>query len=135
MISAGQFDRGRGEGLIWRVARFLLVSGMILGVCLGQTTGSHPASTNIPGAEFPRINKDSSATFRIRADHAQTVQVLLELGQSTYDMVKGSDGDWEVTTRPLLSGFHYYAISVDGFISNDPGSRTFFAAQKEVSGL
>jgi enterochelin esterase-like enzyme len=35
----------------------------------------------------------------------------------------------------LQPGFHYYAISVDGFPANDPGSRTFFAARKEVSGI
>jgi enterochelin esterase-like enzyme len=108
---------------------------LVLGPCWAQNSKSHPASTNIPGAEFPRINSDLSATFRVQAEHAQKVQLLMELGQSTYDMVKGQDGFWEVTTRPLLPGFHYYAISVDGFVSNDPGSRTFFAAQKEVSGL
>src|SRR5260370_25357489 len=59
----------------------------------------------------------------------------MELGQSTYDMAKSTDGFWEVTTKPLLPGFHYYLISVDGFASTDPGSRTFFAARKEVSGL
>jgi len=92
-------------------------------------------STTIPDAEFPRLNADGSATFRVQADQAQKVQLLLELGQSTYDMTKGKDGYWEVTTKPLLPGFHYYAISVDGFASNDPGSRVFFAARKEVSGL
>jgi enterochelin esterase family protein len=40
-----------------------------------------------------------------------------------------------VTTKPLLPGFHYYAVAVDGFAANDPGSRVFFAARKEVSGL
>ena len=59
----------------------------------------------------------------------------MELGQSTYDMVKDENGFWEVRTKPLLPGFHYYAISVDGFVSNDPGSRVFFAARKEVSGF
>jgi enterochelin esterase-like enzyme len=59
----------------------------------------------------------------------------MELGQSTYDMTRGEDGFWQVTTKPLLPGFHYYAISVDGFSANDPGSRVFFAARKEVSGL
>jgi enterochelin esterase family protein len=59
----------------------------------------------------------------------------MELGQSVYDMTRNKDGFWEVTTKPLLPGFHYYAISVDGFVSNDPGSRVFFAARKEVSGL
>jgi enterochelin esterase-like enzyme len=71
----------------------------------------------------------------VRADQANKVKLLMELGQSTYDMAKGEDGYWQVTTKPLLPGFHYYAISVDGFSANDPGSRVFFAARKEVSGL
>ena len=104
------------------------------GVCLGQS-GSVRPTTNIPDAEFPRINSDLSATFRVQADQAQKVQLLMELGQSTYDMVKGKEGYWEVTTKPLLPGFHYYGVSVDGFVANDPGSRVFFAARKEVSGL
>lgn len=102
--------------------------------CLGQTPAPRLATT-IPGADFPRLNADGSVTFRVQAEHAQKVELLLELGQSTYDMAKDADGFWQVTTRPLLPGFHYYAISVDGFSSNDPGSRVFFAARKEVSGL
>jgi enterochelin esterase-like enzyme len=118
-----------------KLKQVLLVIVAICGSCWGQELKSQPAPTNIPGAEFPRINSDLSATFRVQADHAQKVQLLMELGQSTYDMVRGEGGYWEVTTRPLLPGFHYYAISVDGFASNDPGSRVFFAARKEVSGL
>ena len=98
-----------------------------------QTQGR--LSTTISDAEFPRLNTDGSVTFRVQAEHAQKVQLLLELSQTTYDMVKGADGFWEVTTKPLLPGFHYYAVSVDGFSANDPGSRVFFAARKEVSGL
>ena len=118
-----------------KLKQVLLVIVAICGSCWGQELKSQPAPTNIPGAEFPRMNSDLSATFRVQADHAQKVQLLMELGQSTYDMVRGEGGYWEVTTRPLLPGFHYYAISVDGFASNDPGSRVFFAARKEVSGL
>jgi len=105
------------------------------GMCRGQVNHPGPAPTNIPGSEYPRINADLSATFRIEAEHARAVQLLLELGQSIYDMTRAPDGFWEVTTTPLLPGFHYYAVSVDGFVSNDPGSRVFFAARKEVSGL
>jgi enterochelin esterase-like enzyme len=108
---------------------------LVSGICWGQGSGAGPASTNIPGAEYPRINSDLSATFRVQADQAQKVQLLMELGQSPYDMVKATDGLWEVTTKPLLPGFHYYLISVDGFVSTDPGSRAFFAARKEVSGI
>src|ERR1051326_4857010 len=107
---------------------------LICNMCLGQSQPRLP-STNIPDAEYPRLNPDLSATFRVQADQAQKVQLLMELGQSTYDMVKRQGGYWEVTTKPLLPGFHYYGISVDGFASNDPGSRVFFAARKEVSGL
>jgi enterochelin esterase-like enzyme len=113
----------------------IALSGMLLcGVCLGQS-GSVRPTTNILNAEFPRINKDLTATFRVQADLAHKVQVLMEFGQSTLDMVKDDEGYWTVTSKPLLPGFHYYAISVDGFPANDPGSRVFFAARKEVSGL
>lgn len=110
---------------------------IIVLLCAAASAQDKPRrfSTTIPESEFPRLNADGSATFRVQAEQAQKVQLLLELGQSTYDMTKGQDGSWEVTTKPLLPGFHYYAISVDGFTSNDPGSRVFFAARKEVSGL
>lgn len=118
-----------------KIKRLLLLAIVGCGLCWAQADDSHPAPTNIPGAEYPRIHPDLSATFRVRADQAQKVQLLMELGQSTYDMAKGKDGFWEVRTKPLLPGFHYYEVSVDGFASNDPGSRVFFAAMKEVSGL
>jgi enterochelin esterase-like enzyme len=114
--------------------RIALVSILLSGLCWTQNGALRP-TTNILDAEFPRINSDLSATFRIQADQARKVQLLMELGQSTYDMVKSEGGYWEVTTKPLQTGFHYYSISVDGFSSNDPGSRVFFAARKEVSGL
>ena len=123
-----------GEGTSVQIKRIAFFVMLICGACSAQGQ-SHLPSTNIPGAEYPRLNADLSASFRVQADHAQKVQLLMELGQSAYDMAKGEDGLWEVTTKPLLPGFHYYAISVDGFASNDPGSRVFFAARKEVSGL
>ena len=117
-------------------AKLLLFAIVVVcGPCLAQQGQAFPAPTNIPGAEYPRVNSDLSVTVRVRADQAQKVQLLMELGQQTYNMTRDSDGFWEVTTKPLLPGFHYYAISVDGFVSNDPGSRTFFAARQEVSGL
>ena len=118
-----------------KFGNIIFVLALTLTACWAQDGASHPASTNIPGTEYPRINSDRSVTFRVQAEQAQKLQVSLGFGQSTYDMVKGPDGFWEVTTKPLSPGFYYYGISVDGFITNDPGSRTFFAARKEVSGL
>jgi enterochelin esterase-like enzyme len=113
----------------------LLASVIVCASGWGQELKPGPAPTNVPGSEFPRFESDLSATFRVKAEQAQKVQLLMELGQSTYDMVKSTDGFWEVTTKPLLPGFHYYLISADGFDSTDPGSRAFFAARKEVSGI
>src|SRR5205085_9184505 len=115
-----------------KTGQFVFAIILTLAACWGQ---SHPASTNIPGAEYPRINADRSVTFRVQAEQAQKVQVSLGFGQSVLDMMKGSDGFWEGTSKPLATGFYYYGISIDGFIANDPGSRVFFAARKEVSGL
>lgn len=120
---------------MWKIGQLAFTVILVLGTCWAQNQESHPASTNIPGAKYPRINSDYRVSFRVEAEQAQKVQVSLGFGQSVYDMVKGKDGFWEVTTKPLAPGFYYYGISVDGFITNDPGSRTFFAAQKEVSGL
>ena len=117
-----------------RLGKLVLVLMFAAGAVCAQDGVPHQPSTNIPGAEFPRLNSDMSATFRVKAEQAQKVQLQLDFGQF-YEMAKSADGFWEVTTRPLLTGFHYYAIAVDGFPANDPGSRTFFAARKEVSGL
>ncbi|HRS52608.1 MAG TPA: hypothetical protein P5067_09300 [Candidatus Marinimicrobia bacterium] len=77
--------------------------------CLAQNNdlyeNSKPASTSIPGAEFPRVDTKLGAIFRVAGPDAQKVQLDL---LSVYDMVKGEDGVWTVTTKPLPSGFHYY---------------------------
>ena len=82
-----------------------------------------PAPSNAPNAPFPRVNPDRSVTFRIRADEAKSVRITV-LGP--YDLVKGEDGFWTVTTKPLEPGFYYYAVVVDGFTTTDPGSQAFF---------
>ena len=122
--------RWQGRVTIKQIA---LVGMLLCGVCLGQS-GSVRPTTNIPDAEFPRINRDLSATFRIQADQAHKVQVLMEFGQSTFDMVKSEDGYWSVTTTPLLPGFHYYAISVDGFPANDPEAKSFSPRGEKSAG-
>ena len=92
-----------------------------------------PSSTNARGAEYPRINSDRSVTFRVKAEQAQHVQLLLNF--QPVDMIKAPDGYWELTTKPLTTGFYYYGVSVDGFSSTDPGSKTVIAANKETNML
>ena len=130
---AGRQDLRGVKGYRVRFKYVLLAIGIVCTSCWGRAKSGRLQRMSPVG--FPRLNSDLSATFRVQAEQATKVQLLMELGQSTYDMAKSTDGFWEVTTKPLLPGFHYYLISADGFGSTDPGSRTFFAARKEVSGI
>ena len=40
-----------------------------------------------------------------------------------------------MTTPPVIPGFHYYTLSVDGVEVNDPGSDAFFGTGKPTSGI
>jgi len=66
------------------------------------------------------------------APEAQKVQV--KVGKA-FDMVKGTDGAWTVTTTPLVVGFHYYSVVVDGATVADPSTRTFFGSGWDNSGI
>jgi enterochelin esterase-like enzyme len=103
------------------------------GLCLAQSPdGARPASTNVLNAQYPRVHPDRRVTFQLKAPEASTVQV--RIGQ-TYEMKKGDDGTWTVTTPPLVEGFHYYSLAIDGVAVNDPGSETFFGGDRESSGI
>ena len=56
-------------------------------------------------------------------------------GNPKLDMVKQADGFWTVTTVPLVPGFHYYTVVVDGTDFSDPSSHTFFGGGKDASGI
>ena len=93
---------------------------------------SKPASTNIPGQEYPRIDSGLRGIFKVEAPDAQKVQLSLS---ETYDMLKGEDGIWRVTTKPLFPGFHYYTLIIDGLAVADPSSESFFGYAKVQSGI
>jgi hypothetical protein len=102
-------------------------------LCLAQATNEcMPSTLNIPSAQHPCVYPDHRATFRVVAPDAQKVQV--RIGQ-TFDMVKGSDGAWTVTTTPLVVGFHYYSLVIDGATVADPATRTFFGSGWDNSGI
>src|ERR687892_2876623 len=84
-----------------------------------------PNALNIPGAPYPCIHPDNRVTFRVAAPDAQKVRVRIGPG---FDMTKGADGLWHVTTSPQVVGFHYYTLSIDGAVVADPATRTFFGS-------
>lgn len=101
---------------------------------------SRPASSNVRGAEYPRVHSDLRVTFRLKAPVAKKVQVQPGgadngLGKGPLDMTRGDDGVWAVTTPPAVPGFHYYWLVVDGVAVNDPGSETYFGWGKQTSGV
>lgn len=115
------------------ILAFLFVFGW---VCIAQNTelrrDSKPASTNVPGVEFPRVDSQLRAIFRVEAPNAQKVQLDLK---EVYDMVRGEDSVWTVTTKPLDPGFHYYYLMIDGYRFSDPASESFFGVGRMMSGI
>jgi enterochelin esterase-like enzyme len=91
-----------------------------------------PATSNQPGKQYPQVNSEGRARFRIVAPQAQGVRVP-EWGGIT--LTKGDDGAWVGTTRPLDEGFHYYRINIDGADVPDPGSKFVFGANRWGSAI
>ena len=99
---------------------------------LGVITEPTSASTNVIGHEYPKINPDLSVEFRVNAPEAESVAVNLG---GNYPMTRGEDGVWSVTTGPVVPGFHYYTLTVDGVRVSDPNSRLFFGSGYWSSGI
>src|SRR3954451_20377927 len=91
-----------------------------------------PSSLNIPEAKYPCVYPDHRATFRVIAPDAAKVRLRVGPG---FDMQKGPDGIWEATTTPLVVGFHYYALQIDGATVSDPSTLTFFGSGWWNSGI
>ena len=96
-----------------------------------------PSSLNQPGQQYPQVNSQHYARFRIEAPQAQSVRVSLGLGgRGGTTLMKGEDGAWVGTTAgPLDEGFHYYHLSVAGGTFNDPGTLNFYGSTRWESGI
>jgi enterochelin esterase family protein len=91
-----------------------------------------PSVLNIPEAKYPCLYPDRRALFRVVAPDAQKVRLRMGPG---FDMTKGPDGIWSVTTTPLVVGFHYYSIQIDGAITADPSTHTYFGSGWQNSAI
>ena len=93
-----------------------------------------PASTNVWGAQYPRVDGKGRVEVRLKAPEAARVRLNFWSGPKV-DMVKGADGVWSVITEPLVPGLHYYMLIVDGVEMADTGSRAFFGGGKYASAV
>jgi len=98
---------------------------------LTASTGQ-PASTNVPGVRYPMILPDNRVAFRVKAPDAQRLQIDLA---KKYDMIRDTGGYWMVTTEPVVEGFHYYSLLIDGVPVVDPASQTFYGMGRMASGI
>lgn len=96
-----------------------------------------PSVLNQPGQEYPQVNSQGYARFRIHAPRADSVKVSLGLGgRGGTLLTKGADGFFTGTTEgPMDEGFHYYHVSIDGGIFNDPGTLNFYGSTRWESGI
>ena len=92
---------------------------------------------NQPGQEWPKVNSEGYARFRIEAPDAKSVIVSLGLGgRGGTVLKKDNDGIWTGTTEgPMDPGFHYYHLTIDGATVNDPGTGNYFGSCRWESGI
>ena len=92
---------------------------------------------NQPGLEWPKVNSEGYARFRIEAPDAKSVIVSLGLGgRGGTVLKKDNDGVWTGTTEgPMDPGFHYYHLTIDGATVNDPGTGNYFGSCRWESGI
>ena len=92
---------------------------------------------NQPGQEWPKVNSEGYARFRIEAPDAKSVIVSLGLGgRGGTVLKKDNDGVWTGTTEgPMDPGFHYYHLTIDGATVNDPGTGNYFGSCRWESGI
>ena len=128
----------------------LLASVLFLGLTLsGQTRQGAPAvnpkmtayeagtiapETNVLRAEYPRVDpRTRKAYFKFNLPLAHSVSVTV--GNDTFKGTKDVDGIWTIETSPLVVGFHYYFVTVDGARLTDPNSKSYFGYTLNAGGI
>ncbi|HET7899481.1 MAG TPA: alpha/beta hydrolase-fold protein, partial [Flavisolibacter sp.] len=96
-----------------------------------------PSVLNQPGQQYPQVNSQGYARFKIFAPRADSVRVSLGLGgRGGTILTKGEDGFFTGTTEgPMDEGFHYYHATIDGGVFNDPGTLNFYGSTRWESGI
>ena len=92
-----------------------------------------PSELNQPGQEYPMVNSQGYARFRVYAPKATSVISSIAGGTVLH---KDADGYWTGTTAaPEDEGFHYYHLTIDGGVVNDPGTNNYYGSIRWESGI
>ena len=94
-----------------------------------------PSVLNQPGQQYPMVNSQGYARFRVVAPDAKSVIVSLGLGGRGGTVLR-KEGVWVGTTDgPMDEGFHYYHLTIDGGVFNDPGTKNYYGSCRWESGI
>ena len=94
-----------------------------------------PSSLNQPGQQYPQVNSQGYVRLRVVAPLAQSVSASLG-GREGTKLTKAADSTWVGTTaKPEDKGFHYYHLTIDGGVFNDPGTLNFYGSTRWESGV
>ena len=96
-----------------------------------------PSVLNQPGQQYPMVNSQGYARFRVVAPDAKSVIVSLGLGGRGGTVLrKDKEGVWVGTTDgPMDEGFHYYHLTIDRGVFNDPGAKNYYGSCRWESGI
>ncbi|RYZ18238.1 MAG: esterase, partial [Sphingobacteriales bacterium] len=127
----------------YRTAIILIFAAVTGSNCLAQNNAPaisedfKPSVLNQPGQEYPQVNSQGYARFRIRAPRADSVRVSLGLGGRGGTILSKADSGYFVgtTAGPMDEGFHYYRVTVDGATFNDPGTLSYYGSVRWESGI
>jgi enterochelin esterase-like enzyme len=124
---------------------FAIILSIVLfnGISNAQTPAApledfKPSVLNQPGQQFPQVNSQGYARFKVKAPDAKSIVVSLGLGgtRGGTPLSKVGDTMWVGTTAgPLEEGFHYYHLTIDGGVFNDPGTLNFYGSTRWESGI
>jgi len=123
------------------VLGFVVLVTISLSLCLAQTDQPivkedfKPSTLNQPGQQYPQVNSQGYVRLRVVAPLAQSVIASLG-GREGTKLIKAADSTWVGTTaKPEDKGFHYYRLTIDGGVFNDPGTLNFYGSTRWESGV
>jgi enterochelin esterase-like enzyme len=94
-----------------------------------------PSTLNQPGQQYPQVNSQGYVRLRVVAPFAQSVVASLG-GREGTKLTRAADSTWVGTTaKPEDKGFHYYHLTIDGGVFNDPGTLNFYGSTRWESGV
>ena len=97
-----------------------------------QLASAYSPVTNINAGGFPKVLSDGRVVFKVRAPQAEKVQI--DLGRK-WDGVREDNGTWTVVAGPVVPGYHYYSLVVDGVSTADPASESFYGCSRMSSAI